>query len=38
MVGAKKGLQVMKTVNHGLFIFFIVLPNVDFETSTDINL
>ena len=35
MVGAKKSLQVMKTVNEGLFIFFIVLANVDFDTSAD---
>ena len=35
MAGAKKSLQVMKVVNWGLFIFFIVLPNVDFDTSVD---
>ena len=35
MAGAKKGLQVVKTVNEGLSIFFIVLPNADFDTSTD---
>ena len=35
MVDAKKRLQVVKTVNEGLFIFFIVLPNVDFDTSAD---
>ena len=35
MVGLKKDLQVVKTVNQGLFIFFIVLPNVDFDTSVD---
>ena len=35
MVGTKKGLQVVKTVSYGLFVFFIVLPNVDFDTSTD---
>ena len=35
MVGTKKGLKVVKTVNQGLFIFFIVLASVDFDTSTD---
>ena len=35
MLGAKKSLQVVKTVNEGLFIFLIVLPNVDFDTSED---
>ena len=35
MVGAKKGLQVVKTSNDGLFIFLIVEPNVDFDTFTD---
>ena len=35
MAAAKKSLQVVKTVSKGLFIFFIVLPNADFDTSTD---
>ena len=35
MIGAKKDLQVVKMVNQGLFIFFIVLPNVDFDASVD---
>ena len=35
MVVVKNGLQVVKTVNEGFFIFFIVLPNVDSDTSTD---
>ena len=35
MVDAKIGSQVVKTVNEGLFIFFIILPKVDVDTSTD---
>ena len=35
MIGAKKGLQLAKTVSYGLSIFAIVLPNVDFNISTD---
>ena len=34
MIGAKKGLQVAKTVSYELSIFVIVLPNVDFNIST----
>ena len=35
MEDAKKSLEVVKTVNQGLFIFYIVLPNVDFDTPAD---
>ena len=31
MIGAKKDLQVVKMVNQGLFIFFIVLPNASVD-------
>ena len=35
MVDATQGLQVVKMVNLGLFNFFIVLPNVEFDTFAD---
>ena len=35
MVGARENLQVVKTVNWELFIFFIVLTIVDFDSSVD---